>query len=159
LVRLQSVIGTNAQLVPYRGAAPMMQALMAGEVDVCLNQLSNALPYVRAGKITVYAVTTRTRQAAAPEIPSVDEAGLAGFYASTWRGMWAPRGTSTEVIAKLNSAVVRALSDAMLRKRLTDMGEDLPARTQQTPEALATFQNAEIEKWWPIIKAAGIKPE
>jgi tripartite-type tricarboxylate transporter receptor subunit TctC len=158
-VRLQLAIGTNAQLVPYRGAAPMMQALVAGEVDVGFNQVSNALPLVRAGKVRAYAVTTKTRSAAAPEIPTVDEAGLADFYASTWRGIWAPRGTPREVIVKLNAAVLHALSDEALRKRLTELGEDIPLRNQQTPEALGAFQNAEIEKWWPIIKAAGIKPE
>lgn len=158
-VRLQSVTGTSAQLVPYRGAAPMMQALVAGEVDVSFNQVSNALSFVRAGKVKAYAVTTKTRLAAAPEIPTVDEAGLPGFYVSVWRGMWAPRGTSREMIVKLNSAVIDALSDATLRKRLNEMGEDIPARDQQTPEALSAFQKAEIDRWWPIIRGAGIKPE
>jgi tripartite-type tricarboxylate transporter receptor subunit TctC len=158
-VRLQSVTGTSAQLVPYRGAAPMMQALVAGEVDVGVNQASNSLSFVRAGKVTAYAVTTKTRLAAAPEIPTVDEAGLPGFYVSVWRGMWTPRGTSREVVVKLNSAVVDALSDATLRKRLNEMGEDIPTRDQQTPQALGAFQKAEIDRWWPIIKAAGIKPE
>ncbi len=158
-IRLQSVTGTNAQLVPYRGAAPAMQALVAGEVDVIFNQISNSLPFVRAGKIKAYAVTTKTRLAAAPEIPTVDEAGLPGFYVSVWRGMWAPRGTSKEVIARLNAAAVYALADATLRKRLIESGEDMPSREHQTPEALGAFQKAEIERWWPIIKAAGIKPE
>ena len=158
-VRFQSIVGTSAQLVPYRGAAPAMQALVAGEIDATFNQLSNALPFVRAGRIKAYAVTTRTRSAVAPEIPTVDEAGLPGFYASTWRGMWAPRGTPREVIVKLNSAVVDALADATFRKRLSEMGEDIPTRDQQTPEALSAFQKSEIDRWWPIIKAAGIKPE
>jgi tripartite-type tricarboxylate transporter receptor subunit TctC len=106
-----------------------------------------------------HAVTSKTRSAAAPEIPTVEEAGLAGLYASTWRGLWAPRGTSKETVAKLKSAVIHALSDAMVQKRLNDLGEDIPSRDQQAPEALGAFQKAEIGKWWPTIKAAGIKPE
>ena len=159
LVRFQSAIGTRFQLVPYRGAAPAMQEVIAGQVDMTFNQVANALPQVREGKLKALAVTSKTRVAAAPEIPTVDEAGLPGFYVSIWRGVWAPKGTPKDVIAKLNAAVVETLADPALRARLAAMGEEIPPRDQQTPEALAAFQKAEIEKWWPIIKAANIKAE
>jgi tripartite-type tricarboxylate transporter receptor subunit TctC len=159
LARFQAITETNFQLVPYRGAAPAMQDVIAGRVDIMLNQTANALPQVRAGKLKAYAVTSKTRVAAAPEIPTVDEAGLPGFYFSIWRGLWAPKGTPKNVIAKLNAAVVEALADPVVRERLAVMGEEIPPREQQTPEALGAFQKAEIEKWWPIIKAANIKGE
>jgi tripartite-type tricarboxylate transporter receptor subunit TctC len=145
--------------VPYRGAAPAMQDVIAGRVDILINQAANAIPQVRNGKLKAFAVTSKTRLAAAPEIPTVDEAGLPGFYASTWRGLWAPKGTPKNIIAKLNAAVVEALADPAVRERLAGMGEEIPPREQQTPEALGSFQKTEIEKWWPIIKAANIKVE
>jgi tripartite-type tricarboxylate transporter receptor subunit TctC len=156
---LQNLIGARFQFVPYRGAAPAMQDLVAGQIDVTTNQASNSLPQVREGKIRAYAITSKARLDVAPEIPTADEAGLAGFYVSVWRGIWAPKQTPKEIVAKLNAAVVETLADPAVRKRITDMGEEIPARDQQTPEALGAFQKAEIEKWWPIIKAAGIKPE
>ena len=159
LVRFQAVIGTRFQLVPYRGAAPAMQDVIAGRVDILINQAANAIPQVRNGKLKAFAVTSKTRVVAAPEIPTVDEAGLPGFYASTWRGLWAPKGTPKDIVAKLNAAVVEALADPAVRERLAGMGEEIPPREQQTPEALGSFQKAEIEKWWPIIKAANIKVE
>ncbi len=159
LVRFQSATGTRFQLVPYRGAAPAMQDVIAGQVDMTFNQMANALPQVREGKLKALAVTSKTRVAAAPEIPTVDEVGLPGFYVSIWRGLWAPKGTPKDVIAKLNAAVIEALADPALRERLAAMGEEIPPRDQQTPEALAAFQKAEIDKWWPIIKAANIKAE
>jgi tripartite-type tricarboxylate transporter receptor subunit TctC len=159
LVRFQTIIGTRFQVVPYRGAAPAMQDVIAGRVDILINQAANAIPQVRNGKLKAFAVTSKTRVAAAPEIPTVDEAGLPGFYASTWRGLWAPKGTPNDIIAKLNAAVVEALADPAVRERLAGMGEEIPPREQQTPEALGSFQKAEIEKWWPIIKAANIKVE
>jgi tripartite-type tricarboxylate transporter receptor subunit TctC len=158
-VHFQNVVGIRLQLVPYRGAAPAMQDLVAGQIDFMFNQTSNALPQVRAGTIKAYAVTAKTRLAVAPDIPTVDEAGLPGFYISVWRGLWVPKGTPKEVIAKLNAAVVDALADPAVRQRLADMGEEIPPREQQTPQALGAFHKAEIEKWWPIIKAANIKPE
>jgi tripartite-type tricarboxylate transporter receptor subunit TctC len=155
----QDTTGTRFQFVPYRGAAPAMQDLLAGQIDLMLDQASNAIPQVRAGRIRAYAVTSKFRMEAAPEIPTVDEAGLPGFYVSVWHGLWAPRGTPTDIIAKLNAAVVEALLDATVRQRLGELGQIIPPRDQQTPEALAIYQKSEAEKWWPIIKAAGIKAE
>jgi tripartite-type tricarboxylate transporter receptor subunit TctC len=158
-VFFQSITGTRFQFVPYRGAAPIMQDLLAGQIDLTFDQAANSLPQVRAGKIRAYAVTAKTRLASAPEIPTVDEAGLPGFYISVWHGLWVPKGTPNDVIAKLNAAVVEALADPAVRQRLAELGQEIPLREQQTPEALSTFHKAEIDKWWPIIKASNIKAE
>ena len=158
-VYFQSISATRFQFIPYRGAAPAMQDLLAGQVDLMFDQAANALPQVRAGKIRAYAVTAKTRLASASDIPSVDEAGLPGFYISIWHALWASKGTPKDVIAKLNAAVVEALADQTVRQRLADLGQELPAREQQTPEALVAHHKAEIDKWWPIIKAANIKAE
>jgi tripartite-type tricarboxylate transporter receptor subunit TctC len=153
----QKETGTQFQFVPYRGVGPAMQDLVAGQIDLMFDTSANSLPQVRAGSIKAYAVTSKTRLAAAPEIPTVDEAGLPGFHISNWRGLWAPRGTPKEVIAKLNDAVVQALADPTVRQRLADLRQEIPPREQQTPEALGAYHKADIDKWWPVIKAANIK--
>ena len=136
-----------------------MQDLLAGTIHLAFDQASSALAQVQAGKLTGFAVTSRQRLAVAPEIPTVDEAGLPGFYMSVWHGIWAAKGTPKDVIARLNAAVVEALADPLVRQRLTELAQELPSRERQTPEALAAYHKAEIEKWWPIVKAAGIKVE
>jgi tripartite-type tricarboxylate transporter receptor subunit TctC len=155
----QNVTGTKFVFVPHRGAGPAMQNLVAGQIDITFDQPTSALPQVKAGLVKAYAITARTRLASAPEIPTVDEAGLPGFYASVWHGLWVPKATPKDIIARLNAAIVDTLADAGVRQRLADLGQDIPAREQQSPEALGAFHKAEIEKWWPIIKAANIKAE
>ena len=158
-VLFQKETGTRFEFVPYRGAPATLQDLVAGHIDVTIGQDTNILPLLRTGSIKAYAVASPTRLQAAPEIPTVDEAGLPGFYVPTWFGLFAPRGTPTNVIAKLNAAVVDMLADPAARSKLGALGHVIPSREQQTPEALAAFQRAEIDKWWPIIKAANIKAE
>jgi tripartite-type tricarboxylate transporter receptor subunit TctC len=158
-VYLQSITGARFQFVPYRGAGPAMQDLVAGQIDIMIDQAANSLPQVRAGTIKAYAVTDKTRLAAAPDIPTVDEAGVPGLHISIWHALWMPKGTPKDVIARINAAVVEALADANTRRRLADLGQELPPPEQQNPQALAAFHKAEVEKWWPIIKAANIKGE
>jgi tripartite-type tricarboxylate transporter receptor subunit TctC len=155
----QTVSGTRFQFVPYRGAGPAVQDLVAGQIDIMFESPTATLPQVRSGQLKAFAVAAKSRLAAAPEIPTVDEAGLPGFYATLWVGLWAPKGTPKDVIAKLNSAAVTALADPTVSTRLNDIGFEIYSRDQQTPEALAAYQKAEIEKWWPIIKEFGIKAE
>jgi tripartite-type tricarboxylate transporter receptor subunit TctC len=155
----QRATGTRFQFVPYRGTGPAMLDLVAGRIDLMLDQASNVLPQARAGTIKAFAVTAKARLASAPDIPTVDEAGLPGFYISVWHGTWVPKATPRDAIIKLNAAVVDALANPTVRNKLADLGQELPPPDQQTPEALGALQEAEIEKWWPIVKEAGIKPE
>jgi tripartite-type tricarboxylate transporter receptor subunit TctC len=155
----QRFTDTSLLLVPYRGAAQGMQDLLGGQLDLMMPQATLALPQVNAGTIRAYAVMAATRLASGPDIPTVDEAGAPGLYLSTWSGLWAPKGTPKSIIAKLNAAVMKALADPRVRQRLGDLGQNIPPPDQQTPQALGAFQRAEIEKWWPIVKAAGIKGE
>ena len=155
----QNITGTRLQFIPYRGAVSFVQDVIAGQIDLATPEGSNIVPHLRSGKIKTYAVLTSTRWTAAPEIPTIDEAGGPALYSPFWHGLWAPKGTPTDVIAKLNAAVVEALADPVVRARLADLGHELFPREQQTPEALGAFHKAEIDKWWPIIKAANIKAE
>ena len=155
----QKATGTRYTFVPYRGLAPAMQDLLAGQVDMMIDVPTSSLPQVRAGTIKAFAVAAKSRLAGAPEIPTVDEAGLPGFYAPVWYALWAPKATPREVIARLNAALVEALADTTVRTRLAEIGQEVVPREQQTPEALRELQKADIEKWWPIIKSANIKGE
>jgi tripartite-type tricarboxylate transporter receptor subunit TctC len=156
---LQKTIGTKWQLVPYRGGPPAMQDLLAGQINFMCTTTGGFLQLAHDGRIRAYAVTARKRIAAAPEIPTANESGLPGFYTSVWNALWVPKGTPADVIAKLNAAVTAGLDDPELQKRLTDMGLDTVEADQHAPEALAALRAAEIDKWWPIIKAAGLKAE
>ena len=154
-----NMIGVKFHVVAYRGGAPALQALLAGEIDLYVPQVSNVAGHIKAGKVRAYAVTANTRLAAVPEVPTVDEAGLPGLHLSNWHGIWLPKGTPREVVMKLNAAIVETLADPAVQQRLADLGQEIPAREQQTPEALFAHHKAEIDKWWPVIKAAGLKPE
>src|SRR6266849_1348196 len=158
-VFFQNITGTQFPLVPYRGTGPAMLGLVAGDIDLMLDQASNILPNARAALIKAYAVTASSRLTSAPEIPTVDEAGVPGFHVSVWHAFWGPKGTPKAITIKLNAAVADALADPTVRRRLAELGQEIPPREQQTPEALGTFHKAEIEKWWPIIKAANMKGE
>jgi len=158
-VYFQNVTGTRFQFVPYRGTGPALQDLVAGQIDFIVDQASNSLQHVRDGKIRAYAVTASARLPSAPDIPTVAEAGLPSLDISVWYGLWAPKGTPKEIIAKLNAAAVQALSEPAVRQRFAELGLDMPPRDRLTPEALAAYQKAEIEKWWPVIKGANIKTD
>jgi tripartite-type tricarboxylate transporter receptor subunit TctC len=158
-VYLQKLAGGPSQIVHYRGGAPASADLMAGHIDIFFDQAANSLPLIRTGRVRAYAVTQTSRLSVAPEIPTVDEAGMPGYYMAVWHAFWAPRGTPAGVIARLNGAMVEALADDAVRKRLTDLGQEILPREKQTPEALAAHHRAEIEKWWPIIKGAAITAE
>jgi tripartite-type tricarboxylate transporter receptor subunit TctC len=157
---LQNMIGVRYRFVPYRGGAPAIQDLIAGHINLMIANSALSFPQYRAGKVRAYAVTSPTRMASAPDIPSVDEAGLPGFHTSLWHAVWAPAGTPDGVIRKINGAIVAALADVAVRRQLEqNLGQDIPPRASQTPEALAALQKSEIDKWWPIVRAASMKGE
>ena len=158
-VYFQQKTGANFQIVHYRGAAPATQDVIAGHIDMNFDQAANSIPQYKAGKVKAFAVTGPKRLAAAPDIPTVDEAGLPGFYMSVWHGFWVPHGTPPAAIAKLNAAMVEALVDPAVRKRLEDLGQNIMPPEQQSAAALGAHHKAEIDKWWPLIKQAGIKAE
>jgi tripartite-type tricarboxylate transporter receptor subunit TctC len=158
-VFFQRETGTRMGIVPYRAAGAAINDLVAGHLDVMMDLASNSLPHVRAGAIRAYGVTAKNRLAVAPGIPTVDEAGLPGFYMEAWQAIWAPKHTPKAVVEKLNSSIMAALADPAVRSRLADLGQEIFPPERQTSQALADFHKAETEKWWPIIKAAGIRPE
>jgi tripartite-type tricarboxylate transporter receptor subunit TctC len=158
-VMFGNLIGVRLALVPYRGAAPALQDVIAGQIELMVDVLSNSLPHVQAGRIRAFAVTAPRRATSAPDIPTVDEAGLPGFYISTWYALFGPKGLPDDIVAKLASAVRAALADPAVQRRCSEVGLAIPPPDQQTPQALAALQRAEIDKWWPIIKAANIKAE
>jgi tripartite-type tricarboxylate transporter receptor subunit TctC len=158
MLYFQQKTGTSVQLVPYRGGAPVMQDLVAGQIDMFCAEASQTLSFVRGGTIKAFAVMSKERWPALPNVPTMDEVGVSGMYISFWNGLWAPKGTPKDVVAKLNAAVAEALGDPAVRQRLIELGHVIAKREEQTPEALAAFHKAEIEKWWPLIKAANIKP-
>jgi tripartite-type tricarboxylate transporter receptor subunit TctC len=153
----ESVTGIKLQYVPYRGTAPAMNDLVAGQIDLIVDQTSNSINQVRAGTIRAYAVTDDKRVDQAPDIPTTDEAGLPGFHMTLWSGLWVPKGTPKEIVTKLNAAAVDALNDPAIRKQLENLGLQMPPSDQLTPDALGAWQKAEIAKWWPMIKAANVK--
>jgi tripartite-type tricarboxylate transporter receptor subunit TctC len=155
-ISFQKATGTQFQFVPYRGNAPAMQDLLAGQIDLMIEPASNFRSLLRAGTVKPYAITDKNRLTSAPEIPTVDEAGLPSFHASLWYGLWAPKGTAKDIIAKLNAALVATLADPVVQKRFDELGVQITTPEQQTPDALRSLQKAEAERWWPIIKAANI---
>jgi len=155
----ENVTGIKLQYVPYRGTAPALNDLVAGQIDLIIDQTSNSISQVRAGSIRAYAVTDDKRVETAPEIPTTDEAGLPGFHMTLWSGLWVPKGTPKDVVARLNGAAIEAMNDPAVRKKFSDLGLQMPAPDQLSPQALGSWQKAEIAKWWPMIKAADVKVE
>jgi len=158
-VLFEKLTGQKLHFIPYRGAGPAMTDLVSGQVDLLVVQGAAALPQIRAGKIKAIANLSPQRSASIPDIPTSDEGGVSGFYMSGWFGFFAPKGTPKDVIATLNNAMVQALADPAVRARFTELGLDVATREQQSPEGLAAFQKAEVDKWWPIIKEAGISAQ
>jgi len=155
----EKVTGLKLQYVPYRGTAPALNDLVAGQIDLIIDQTSNSINQVRAGTIRAYAVTDDKRVESAPDIPTTDEAGLPGFHMTLWSGLWVPKRTPREIVARLNAAVVEALNDPAVRRQLENLGLQVPAADRLTPEALGNWQKTEIAKWWPMIRAADVKVE
>jgi tripartite-type tricarboxylate transporter receptor subunit TctC len=156
---LESVANIKLEYVPYRGTGLAMNDLVAGQIDVIIDQISNSAAQVRAGTIRAYAVSGDTRAETVPDIPTADEAGLSGFHMTLWSGLWAPKGTPKEIIDKLNRAAVEAMNDSEVRKQMANLGLQMPPSDQLTPEALGAMQKSEIAKWWPLLKAAGVRGE
>jgi tripartite-type tricarboxylate transporter receptor subunit TctC len=154
-----NTVGKPLNIIHYKGSAPALQDVIAGHIQMTFDQAANALPQIRAGRIRAYAVTQKSRLASAPDVPTTDEAGLPGFYMSVWHAFWVPKGTPREAIQKLNMAMREALADPAVKKRLEDLGQEIPAADQQSPEALHAYHRAERDKWAPLIKAAGIKAQ
>jgi tripartite-type tricarboxylate transporter receptor subunit TctC len=156
---MEKATGTKVNYIPYRGAGPAMTDLVSGQVDLLVVQGAVALPQVRGGTIKAIVNLSPARSASMPDIPTSDESGVPGLYMSGWFGFFAPKNTPKDIVAKLNGAMRQALADPSVKARFTELGLDVASPEQQRPEGLAAFQKAEIEKWWPIIKASGIKPD
>jgi tripartite-type tricarboxylate transporter receptor subunit TctC len=156
-ISFQKETGTRFQFVPYRGNAPAMQDLLAEQIDFMIEPSSNFKSLVGAGSVKPFAITGRTRLPSSPDIPTADEAGLPGFFASLWYGLWAPRETPKDIVAKLNATMVQVLADPAVKERFAELGIQITPPDQQSPEALRAFQKAEAERWWPIIKASNLK--
>jgi tripartite-type tricarboxylate transporter receptor subunit TctC len=159
LIYFSNETGAPINAVPYRGAAPAMQDMLAGTIDLFCPEAGQTLPQFRAGSVKAYAVLTEKRWFAAPDVPTIDEAGVPGVHFPFWHGLWAPKGIPADVLARLDAAVVAALADPAARKRFNDLGHEVAPREQQSPEGLAKYYKAETDKWWPIIKAANIKAQ
>jgi tripartite-type tricarboxylate transporter receptor subunit TctC len=158
-IQMMQMTGTQLTFVPFKGAGPAMGALLGGQVDLMILQTAAALPQARAGKLKILANLSPQRSKVSPDLPTSDESGIPGLYAAGWFGLFGPRGLSKEVLAKLNGAMVHALADEKVKARLSELGLDLASREQQTPEGCAAFLKAEMDKWWPVIRAANIKVE
>src|SRR5262249_10946365 len=158
-VAFENVPGPRLQMVPYRGVAPALQDLVAGRLDLQFAEVAGMLPHLRGGKLKAYAVLSDRRSAAAPEVPTMEEAGGPPLHVITWRGVWAPKGTPRDVIARINRAVAAALGDPALQRRAADIGQDIVPRDQQTPQALAAHHRAEMTKWLPMVQAGNARPD
>ena len=158
-IQMQQGTGTTLTFVPFRGAGPAMQAMLGGQVDLMILQAAAALPQARAGAVKILANLSPRRSSVIPDVPTSDESGMPGLYAAGWFGLFGPKGMRKEVVARLNAAMMEALADPALKARFSDLGLEVASRDLQTPEGLAAFHKAETDKWWPIIKAAGIKVE
>jgi tripartite-type tricarboxylate transporter receptor subunit TctC len=157
IIDFQNKTGTQFLIVPYQGGVPAMQDLLAGRIDFTCQEATQTLPYVQSGQIEALGVAAQQRWFAAPDVPTIEEAGVSGVNIAFWNGLWAPKGTPKAIIAKLNGAVLEAFGDPAIERRFADLGHLIPPRDQLTPDALAAYQKAELEKWWPIMKAAGIR--
>jgi tripartite-type tricarboxylate transporter receptor subunit TctC len=155
----ENVTGIRLQYVPYRGTAPALTDLVAGQIDIIIDQTSNSIAQVRAGTIRAYAVTDDKRVESASDVPTTDEGGLSGFHMTLWSGLWVPKDTPKDIVARLNAAAVDAMNDPAVRKKFEDLGLQMPPRDKLSPQALGDWQKAEIAKWWPMIKAANVKIE
>jgi tripartite-type tricarboxylate transporter receptor subunit TctC len=156
---LQKETGTKFQFVPYRGGAPALQDLVAGNVDLSCDLAANSLSQVRSGNVKAYAVMSKSRWAPAPDVPTAEEAGVKGLFVNTWHGFWAPKGTPEDAVARLNAAALAAMADPAVQKRIADLGMSLPPAGIKTPAEFAAFHKSETERWFPVVKAAGVKPE
>jgi tripartite-type tricarboxylate transporter receptor subunit TctC len=158
-VYFQKATGTAFRFVPYRGGGPAVQDMVGGRVDLMFDQAANALGPVRAGTVKAYAVMSKERWKALPDVPSIDESGTPGLYVAYWHGLWAPKGTTKNIVDKLSAAVMHALAEPAVKQRLAQVGHDVFPPDQQSPAALAAYHKAEIGKWWPIIRASGLKAQ